>query len=189
MRPMIGSSHSGRSAPNAQRGDAERDDHQPVPERVERPEPDGVELFAPESRGRRHAAAQRRGECRGARPGVVGVHLERAAVAVVVAADRSMLLFVRGLGDAGRGGRAGDVGDRRDVIPVDPVTDAEGEARDQHADAGGCRDGGRDIEHASFLTAGRIAYREKRHIATSCICSGWRLSTYTSHDARDGITS
>jgi hypothetical protein len=65
------------------------------------------------------------GECRGARAGIVGADLERPAMAVMVAADRAVLLLVRRLCHARRGRRARDIGDGRDVVPIDAVPDAE----------------------------------------------------------------
>ncbi len=119
---------------------------------IERPQLDGFDLLAPQPGRARGPAAQGRGEGRGARPGIVGVALDRSAVAVVVAADRAMLLCMRRLGDAGGSGGTGDVGDRGDVIPVDPVADAEREAGRQDADTGRSGDIGRSrkqqFEHA-----------------------------------------
>ena len=100
-------------------------------------------------------AARAGGDGRGARPGVVGPDLERAAVIVVVARDGPVLARVRRLGHARGRGRAGDVGDRRDVVPVDAVANAQQEAGEQDAEVrrggGGCGDRGDDVEHAWIL--------------------------------------
>ena len=70
-----------------------------------------------------------------------------------------VLLLVGRLGGGRRRRRARDVGDRRDVVPVDAVADAQGEARDEHADAGrGGGDLGDDVEQwrSSWVSGGRV---------------------------------
>src|SRR5689334_6481203 len=108
-------------------------------------------------------------------------------MAVMVAADLAVLLLVGGFRRRGRGRRAGDVGDRGDVVPVDPMADAKGKARDQDAETGGGAEGGQEVGHG-FLWCGLLAYWPGAGIATCCICGSSRLSSYTSRDARCRIS-
>ena len=126
----------GEERAERERGDPEGDDHRTVTQRVQRAQPDGLDLVGREERTSR-SGGRHRGERGGAGPGVVGADLVPTAVIVVVAGDQAVLLQVRGLGDTGGRGRAGDVRDRGDVIPVDPVADPQEQPRDEDAERGG----------------------------------------------------
>ena len=81
-----------------ERREPEGDHDRPVAEGVQRAEADRLDLVGaepgrPDGRHRRQ-----RGQRRGARAGVVCAHLRSAAVAVVVARDRPVLVAVGGLG-------------------------------------------------------------------------------------------
>ena len=118
--------------------EAEHDDDGTVAQRVQRPEPDGVGLAGEEPRpadGRSDGEARREGRAAG--PGIVRSNLSIAAVGVACPGIVEMLVLVGRLGHAGGGGRARDVGDRRDVVPVDPVSDAQQQAGEQDAEVGG----------------------------------------------------
>jgi hypothetical protein len=85
------------------------------------------------------------------------MELVRAAVAVVITADRPVLLLMRRFRDTRGSGRARDVGDRCDVIPVDAMPEAEGQTGHEHADPGGgagCNE--QDVEHAVILSPGAV---------------------------------
>ena len=143
-RPMIGSTQSGRTAPKiraAARGPPRR--RRGPARRASRGRSRGA---APRpSRADRGAAREphRRGQRGRSGALVVGVDLAPTAVLVTVAVgdlgEGAVLLAVGG--DAGVGGRrrAGDVGDRRDMVPVDPVADAEEGGGDEEADRLGRR--------------------------------------------------
>ena len=81
----------------------ERDDDHAVAERVQRPEPDRLELAGHEpDRAETWARRERRCGRRTAGSGVVRAHLDGPAVAVLVAAHVDVLAGVRGLGHARR---------------------------------------------------------------------------------------
>ena len=105
--------------------------------------------------------------------GIVGPDLVGSAVTVDMAGDRQVLIRVRRLGGARGRGRAGDVGDRRDVVPVDPMADAQEQAGDEDADAGsgwGGRDGGGDerFHGRGPRAVWAKAYRMPELVATRC---------------------
>ena len=138
-----------------QRREPEGDHDRAMAERVQRAEADRLDLVGaepgrPDGGHRRH-----RGERRGAGAAVVRAHLRRAAMAVVVARDRPVLVAVGGLGAPGGGGRAGDVGDRRDVVPVDAVPHPEQQAGHEDADRGRIEQGRDGWLHGTDLR-GRV---------------------------------
>ena len=163
IRPMIGSSQSGQDRAEPERREPEGDHDRPVAEGVQRAEADRLDLVGaepgrPDGRHRRQ-----RGQRRGARAGVVGAHLRRAAVAVVVARDGPVLVAVGGLGAPRGGGRAGDVGDRRDVVPVDAMPHPEQQAGHEDAERGGVEQGRDGWLHGTDLR-GRVNRTDSRQM-------------------------
>ena len=199
MRPISGSSQSGRSAPKPMRRDAERDDDRSMAERVQRAEADRLPLA-----GQDPGPADRRAQCERWRSGRAARARHRAPGPRRGRRGRAawppmptMLARMRGLRHARGGGRARDVGDRRDVVPIDAVADPEERApvsrTPRSPAAAAVADGGGDERfHDAWLLVWvwlqRVSepgpYRNTLHY-----CAVMRPSTYTSSDVARWIDS
>ena len=137
MRPMIGSSQSGRSAPNASAAIPRAMTTRAVAQGVERAEADGLDLVPRQERlSRAVATAAARAS---PRPGPTS--WARTSVRPPWAwwspeIGRCCSWWAASAAPRGGGG-ARDVGDRGDVVPVDAVADPEDQPGDEDPDGRG----------------------------------------------------